>query len=236
LLLGDLVIVTGGKNEAMLQAYRQKDGAKVWTGGNDAASYSTPAVLTLAGREQIVSVNQTSVTGHDIATGKQLWSFDWPGYMPKVTQPIPAGPDRILVTASYGMKSHLLEIKQMDGKFTCNAVWTNAAPRTKFSSATVIDGYAFALDEGVLASVDLATGERGWREGRYGYGQHLQLGDVLLVQAEDGSVVLVRVSKDKPAELGRIKALSSKTWNPPTLAGNWLLVRNDKEAVCYELQ
>ena len=36
-------------------------------------------------------------------------------------------------------------------------------------------------------------------------------------------------------ELGEIKALSSKTWNHPTLAGHFLLVRNDREAVCYLL-
>ena len=29
--------------------------------------------------------------------------------------------------------------------------------------------------------------------------------------------------------------MKSKTWNYPTLAGRWLLVRNDREAVCYEL-
>ncbi len=236
LLHGELVIVTGGKNGEMLQAYRQSDGKKVWTGGNDAASYSTPAVLTLAGKEQLVSVNQTSVTGHDPATGAQLWSFPWPGDMPKVTQPIPAGPNRILVTASYGMKSHLLEIKQADGKFTCDAVWTSTAPRTKFSSATILEGHAYALDEGVLACVDLATGERVWRDGRYGYGQHLQFGDILLIQSERGPVVVARVSKEKLTELGHVDALSSKTWNPPTPAGRWLLVRNDREAVCYEMK
>jgi outer membrane protein assembly factor BamB len=35
--------------------------------------------------------------------------------------------------------------------------------------------------------------------------------------------------------LGTIQALSSKTWNCPTLAGKYLLVRNDREAVCYEV-
>jgi outer membrane protein assembly factor BamB len=36
-------------------------------------------------------------------------------------------------------------------------------------------------------------------------------------------------------ELGSIPALSGKTWNAPTLAGKYLLVRNDHEAACYEV-
>ena len=37
-------------------------------------------------------------------------------------------------------------------------------------------------------------------------------------------------------ELGKVAALSSKTWNCPALAGKYLLVRNDTEAVCYEVE
>jgi outer membrane protein assembly factor BamB len=29
--------------------------------------------------------------------------------------------------------------------------------------------------------------------------------------------------------------LSQKTWNPPALAGRFLVLRNDVEAACYEL-
>jgi outer membrane protein assembly factor BamB len=58
---------------------------------------------------------------------------------------------------------------------------------------------------------------------------------LLLVQAERGEVVLLRIAASGPTRLGEIKALSSKTWNPPALAGRFLLVRNDREAVAYEL-
>ena len=55
------------------------------------------------------------------------------------------------------------------------------------------------------------------------------------MQAEKGFVALVKANPEKLEEASRLPALSSKTWNPPTLAGRWLLVRNDHEAVCYEL-
>ncbi len=236
LLHGPHVIVSGGTGAPTLLALRRDTGEVAWKSGSDAASYSSPVLMTLAGAEQIVSVNQTSVTGHDPVDGKVLWTFDWPGGMPKVSQPIAAGKDRVLATASYGMKSHLLEItRDGSGAFHCAAVWTSGSPRTKFSSPAIIGDHLYAMDEGVLASVNLADGERVWREGRYGYGQHLIVGGHLLIQTEQGDVVLVKPSAEKLEEVARLKALDSKTWNPPTLAGRWLLVRNDREAVCFEI-
>ena len=134
------------------------------------------------------------------------------------------------------MKSHLLQIKaEPGGALSCDAVWTGRYPRTKFSSAAVIGGFAYALDDAILGCVDLADGKRRWRDGAYGYGQHLVIGDHLLIQTEPGDVVLVKCNPDHLEEIGRFRALTSKTWNPPTLAGRWLLVRNDREAVCFEL-
>ena len=236
LIHGDNVIVSGGVTRPTLIAFRRDTGALVWQGGDESASYSSPVIRTLAGKEQIVSVNQKSVTGHDPATGAVLWSFEWPGDFPKVSQPIPAGPDRILVTSSYGVKSHLLEIKADGvGKLSCNAVWSSKSPRTKFSSPSVIDGQIYGIDEGTLACMDLPTGERLWRDGRYGFGQHILTGGLMLIQAEPGFVALVKPNRDRLEELARVPALTSMTWNPPTLAGRWLLVRNDREVVCFEL-
>lgn len=238
LLVGDQVIVTGGKGGATLIAYQVADGEPAWKAGTDEASYSSPTWLTLADQPQVVSVNAASVTGHDPTSGKELWQFDWPGKLPKVGQPIPVGTDRLLVTSGYGMKSHLLEIKPRStgADFDTTALWTSSTPRTKFSSASVVGDHLFAIDEGTLVCGRLSDGERVWRSGRYGYGPHLHCGlDLLLIQTEPGPIVLVRASPEGLLELARVPGLTSKTWNPPALAGRWLLVRNDREAICYEL-
>lgn len=229
------VIVTGGAGGPALLAYAQGDGRPLWRSGDESSSYSTPALRRLAGRDQIVSVNAGSVTGHDPATGQRLWGHPWPGDYPRAGQPAPAGTNRLLVTASYGQKSRLLEINADGDGLACRALWVSSVPRTKFSSATVRGDRAWALDEGTLVAVDLRNGERLWRRGHHGYGQHLQLGELLLIQAETGKVELIRPKEDGPESLGSLAALTSKTWNPPCLAGRWLLVRNDREMVCYEL-
>ena len=58
---------------------------------------------------------------------------------------------------------------------------------------------------------------------------------MLLIQAEPGQIVLADANPSAFREMGKLEALSSKTWNTPALAGDLLLVRNDQEAVCYRL-
>ncbi|MFM7074509.1 MAG: alcohol dehydrogenase, partial [Planctomycetaceae bacterium] len=88
---------------------------------------------------------------------------------------------------------------------------------------------------GILAAIDLATGKRLWKRGRYGHGQLLLAGDLLLVQTEGGPVVLVEPGPGGPVELGTLDCLADKTWNTLALAGDRLLVRNSVEAACYRL-
>jgi outer membrane protein assembly factor BamB len=53
--------------------------------------------------------------------------------------------------------------------------------------------------------------------------------------AENGEMILIEASPERQIEVSRFDALDSKTWNPHTLAGQYLLVRNHREAACYKL-
>jgi len=107
--------------------------------------------------------------------------------------------------------------------------------KSEFSNIVTRDGFAYGLDDGILACIDVATGERKWKDGRYGHGQVLLINDLLLIQTESGAVALAEASPACFREIAQIPALSAKTWNVPTIGGGCLLVRNDLEAVCYKL-
>src|SRR5436305_1689301 len=78
-----------GPSGPTLLAYQKDSGAPAWQSGTDGASYSSPVLATLAGKRQIVVVNQHTVTGHDPADGRILWSHRWGTGDPKIPQPIP---------------------------------------------------------------------------------------------------------------------------------------------------
>jgi outer membrane protein assembly factor BamB len=122
-----------------------------------------------------------------------------------------------------------------NGRQTVREVWVNRNLKPKFTNLVEHDGFLYGLDEGILVCLDLATGERRWKKGRYNHGQIMRIYDAILVLAEDGAAVLVEATPDAHRELTRFPVLDGKTWGHPVLVPPYLLVRNDHEAACYEL-
>jgi outer membrane protein assembly factor BamB len=244
LVYDDKVIVSaGGAGGRSLVAFDKTSGELLWSGGDDLSSYSSPTVMTLGGTPQIVIVNARSVAGHDPADGRVLWQESWPegaletdSAEPMVAQPVPVGNDRILLTKGYGTGSALWQIRRDGDRWRVEPIWRNKLSlKTKFTNAVIRDGYAYALDEGILECAEIATGRKMWKRGKYGHGQVLLIDDLLLVQSEAGDVALVEANPKEFRELTRFAALSGTCWNPPALAGRKLLVRSNLEAACYEL-
>jgi outer membrane protein assembly factor BamB len=236
LVIDDLVVVSaGGANGRSLVAYQRESGELAWHGGSDLASYSSPMLATLDNVRHIVILNQASVAGHDPATGRILWEYPWPAQQPTVAQPLVLSGDRLLLSAGYGVGSKLLQLSAAEGQLRPTLLWETPRLKAKFTNLVVHDGFVYGLDDGVLVCLDPADGERKWKSGRYGHGQVILAGELLLVQTEEGDIVLVEPRPDAHREIARFTAFNQKTWNPPALAGQYLLVRNDVEAALYEL-
>jgi outer membrane protein assembly factor BamB len=237
LLVDELAVVSvGGRDNRSLVAYRAATGEFVWGAGTDGAGYSSPCLVTLAGSAQILIFNAGGVFAHDPATGTNLWKYHWPGGHPHVAMPIVIPNDRLLVSSGYGVGSELLQIqKAQGGAFSATRIWKSNRLKAKFTNLVYRDGFIYGLDDGVMVCLDASSGESRWKDGHYGHGQEILVRDVLLVTSESGEVILLDPNPQEARELTRFSALKGKTWNPPALAGQYLLVRNDKEAACYRL-
>jgi outer membrane protein assembly factor BamB len=242
LLVDDLVIVIGGKEGPTLVAYAQGNGEPRWKSGTASPSYATPVLTTLAGQRVIACNNALNLSLHDPATGALLMEYKWGSdKMPKASQPVILPGDRVFLSAGYAMGCVMLQItRDTAGTFSAQPLWEHHKMKTQFNTVTLLGDYLYGLDDGRLACLEVSTGERLWKEGRFGNGQHLLLSrtqstPLALIQSEPGPVYLVETAKEGIKELAKVDALSAKTWNYPTLAGRYLLVRNDREAVCYEL-
>jgi outer membrane protein assembly factor BamB len=244
LVVDDLVVIPAGgmaDHRFSLAAFDRKTGNKKWEAGNRQISQSSPSIGILAGRKQIISVNEDTLSGHDIDTGAVLWEQNWPGATTgavNVSLPVIVSPNRFFISKGYGVGAALYEIApRSDGLFGSKEIWkSNRVMRTQFTNVSAKDGFAYGLSDGILECIQIETGERCWKSGRFGHGQLLRVGDLLLVSTESGEVVLIEASpKTDGNVLARFQAIQGTTWNPPALCGQLLLIRNSQEAACYRL-
>jgi len=250
LVTADLVIVPAGgprtRRSAQdpeflaLVAFDRTTGERRWTTGDEQISFASPELVRFGGREMIVSVNEAHVAGYDPADGHEIFEHPWPGHSnsdASCSQAMLVGDRRLVLSKGYGIGAAVFEIEKSDAEpWTLREVWKNSGLlKTKFTNVAIYEGHAYGLSDGILECVRLDDGTRRWKAGRYGQGQVLRVGPLLLVQAESGEVVLVDASPEKHVVRGRLAAIDGQTWNNLCLSGSRLLVRNAEEAACYEL-
>ena len=231
-----------------LIALDAETGEVKWTAGEDQISFASPVLMTLDDRQQIVSVNEATVTGHRIADGHVLWSIAWPGRSnggANCSSAVPVnmggtvGNDSFLIAKGYATGCGVFTVFRRDDNWSVEERWKdNRVLKTKFTHTCVDGDVGYGLSDGTLECVRLSDGKRLWAQGRstrYGHGQMIRVGDCLVVQAEGGKVAFVAATSDQFKELSSIDALREKSWNVPSIAGRYLVVRNDVEAVMYRL-
>jgi len=237
LIVDDKVIVLpGGTSGKSVVAYNKLTGAPVWRVLNDVQAYVSPMLVDLAGRRQIVVVSSTRVVGLTPEKGELLWSYDWDTDMGiNVSMPIVVDRNRFFISSGYGKGAALVEVKGSGNSYTASTVWENKNMKNKFNSSVLQNGYIYGLDDGILVCLDVNTGERKWKEGRFGYGQIILTNGHLIITSDQGEVALVKATPDKYTEVARFSAVQGQTWNYPAIANGRLLVRNSNEMAAYDI-
>jgi outer membrane protein assembly factor BamB len=222
-----------------LVAFDQKTGEERWRTGEVQMSYASPIVMTLGSQRQVVSVNESTVSGHEIETGKVLWEHPWPGSSTNGannSQAVPVGNDRVWISKGYGTGAALFSVAESNGEWSTARIWENARVlKTKYTNIVAVDDLAYGLSDGILECARISTGERLWKKGRFNHGQILMIDDIIVVQDEDGPLHFLRPHETGFDNLLTVEALDGISWSNPAVYDNKLIVRNATTVVCYEL-
>jgi outer membrane protein assembly factor BamB len=238
-VIGDVVVVfINGGNGKGTAAFRTKDGGVAWTAGIGTHGYSTAHVATLCGVEQLLMASDKALESYDPKSGTVLWTHVWSTSGNRATQPILLGNDELLLTTGYSKGTQRLKITKSADAWNVSVLWESTKLKPYYNDSVLHNGLIYGFDDKAFVCFDPKTGKHRWNEGNvYGMGQVLLLADqnLLLVQAENGNVVLVETNGDEHMPVAKFKALTGKTWNHPVIHRGKLYVRNGEEIGCFDV-
>jgi outer membrane protein assembly factor BamB len=235
---GLVVVYAGGETGKGLLAYREDSGALAWTAPAGNSSYASPELASIAGVPQCLMLHDGALTAVDISTGKKLWETGAPMKgAPRTGQPRVIDQNKLVVASLNGLGCSLVEVSKKGDEWILANQWDSKGLRPEFPDFVVHRGYAYGFDIALFCCINLADGQRCWKEGRYGRGQVMLLADqdLLLVSTETGQLVLLAADPTCHRELGRFQAVEGKTWNHPVVRGDRVYLRNAQEMACYRL-
>lgn len=243
LVVAGFVVVHGGGNQKELIAYDLLTGEPRWTTEAPGSSYSSPQLFESSSGPQILMLTAQGIFGLSPVDGTLLWDHEWEIEMAaRIVQPGVVKLDDetwgILIGTGYGHGTRLVKLRQEGDTWNTEEEWTSRSLKPYFNDFVVRNEHIYGFDGNILTCVDLESGDRRWKQGRYGHGQLLLSADneVLLILSEYGELALVEANPEKYQELAQLQAMQGKTWNHPVLAHGKLLVRNAEEIVCYVLE
>ena len=238
LVIDNLVVAFGGGESGALLAYKIDSGEIAWRAATSHESYSSPQLATIGGRRQCLMLGDRGLTAVDPTTGAVLWEGGtaMPG-APRAVQPRVVDDSHLVVGTLDGTGVTSIAVTSESISWKVDQLWTTTQMKPEFPDFVVHDGHIYGFDGAIFCCLDLATGKRSWKEGRYGRGVVMLLPNqsLLLVISETGEAVLLAANPERHQELGRFRALEGKTWNHPVIVRGRLYARNAEEMACYEV-
>ena len=253
-----VVIQAGGSTNSCVVALNKLTGDECWTNMKDAASYSSPVIITQAGKKVIVIVTGENLAGLDPETGSIYWQFPFKCGM-SLTVPTPVFyRNYIFVSCFY---SGSLVIKADPSALKAELVWRKSGKNERetdalhccISTPIIRDNYIYGIDSyGEMRCLDLLTGNRIWedltavKKDRFANVHFVQNGEITWMFNEDGELIISKLSSDGFHEISRAKLIEPTTaqfnrkgvgvtWTHPAFANKCVFIRSDKELVCADL-
>lgn len=232
-----VIIFAGGAGDHGIMAFDAATGQVRWSAACGADSYSSPQLSKVLGEESVLMLTNDGLLLLDPATGKVRLNYEWSYSRYRALQPTVIGEDVILIPTPNSEGTRAIRLSRKEDQLVAYELWTSMQMKTDFSELIAHQGYLYGIDGSVYSCVDLKTGTRVWKDGRYGKGQGLLLEswNQILISAENGRVVLLQADPTGHQEITSFQALQGKTWNHPVVVGDKLLLRNSSEAACYAL-
>lgn len=189
-------------------------------------SFSTPLVLDVAGKTQVIVPGSNIVQSLDPETGQEIWRVRYEGYS-VIPRPIVAA-GLVLVSTSYDRPTLLAIRPDGQGDVTdTHVAWqTNVAvPHTPSLNAHA-DLVFMVSDKGIVTCLEAETGKEVWKEriGGNFSASPLLAGDELYLLSEEGDTTVVKADREYQ-EVSRNK-LGERTLASMAVIDHDLLIRS----------
>jgi outer membrane protein assembly factor BamB len=234
-----VITTAGGKGRGVV-ALDLASGRTVWQSQDFENGYSSPIIIDLDGRPELIVFMFGEIAGLNPDTGALEWSRPHPSDQGvNVATPIWGDDHLLFISSAYGGGSRVLKLARAGGAVSVEEVWANQRVRVHFGNAVRIGGRIYAsngdMGSAPFAAIDVRTGDTLWRDRSVSRATIVGVGRQLVLLDEDGNLALATPGESGLELHGKAQLLEERAWTAPTLSGTTLFVRDRHVIMALDL-
>ena len=238
IIVGDLLILScDGGDTQFVTALNKQTGKEVWKTSRDGAmAYSTPLLIEVDGKPQVVSTGGEWAMGYEPQTGKEIWRFRYPKGYSNVPRPV-FGQGLVFLCSGYDDPALYAVKPNGSGDVTdSHLVWKLDRGAPLNPSPLLIGEELYVVsDDGIASCLNAKTGELHWKKrvgGNFSASLLHAEGRIYMLD-ENGKTYVFAPTKEEYRELA-VNELQGRSLASIAAADGALFLRTDKAV--YRLQ
>jgi outer membrane protein assembly factor BamB len=236
----NLIITTAGGAGRGVIAFDAATGKTVWQSQDFQNGYSSPIIIDLDGRPELIVFTYAEIAGLDPDTGALEWTRPHKSDQGvNVATPIWGDDHLLFISSAYGGGSRVLKLARTGAAVSVEEVWANQRVRIHFGNAVRMGGRLYAsngdMGSAPFAAIDITTGQMLWRDRSVTRATLVGAGSRLVLLDEDGNLALATPGESGLELHGKVQILKERAWTAPTLSGTTLFVRDRHQIMALDL-
>ena len=185
-------------------------GKTVWkTERQELPSWGTPTVVSVGGRDELVTNAANYIRGYDVRTGQELWRL---GGSSKITAPTPILADGLIIVASGRRPERpIFAVRpdargdvtlEKDGASNAGIAWSKTSRGPYMPTPLAYDGILYSLNnDGIFDAYEVETGKEVYRKRLDPIGSGFSASPVaadgrLYLSSEDGEMLVISAGRE----------------------------------------
>lgn len=232
-----LILPVGGPGVGVM-AFDPTSGEVEWRKHDFAGTHSSPILINVDGKDEMVLLARAEVVGMDPANGEIEWRYPFES---NVMTPL-WGDDGILFISTYITSPHRgsrgLKLTRKDNKVNVEELWATKDVRVGYTNAVRSGKFILACsgedDDFFMTAIEAGTGRIVWQSPGFGMA-NLVMADGKLIILDNGSLALGIATAEGFELKSKIPLLKKSIWSTVTIVGQRLYVRDHETIMALDL-
>jgi outer membrane protein assembly factor BamB len=234
---GTCIAHLGGPDTGQFIAFDLKSGKVIWKTAGEGPTYSSPALMTVDGKKQVVFQTLTKLISLSVTDGVQLWEYATPagqGRTEAAASPV-VDQQKIYFTGNLN-GVNAIEIKKQGAGFIVNKLWSNPDFCTKYNTPVLKDGFLYGFsNQGRLFCINASNGQTAWSDDKPNkeFGTIIDAGSVLVALSSISNMVVLKPDGNAYSQIAAIKVSENTVYAQPILSGNRIYIKDNESLTTF---